>query len=663
MNSELRCPKFAGADTRFRFDINALRALAVIAVLGYHLQVPGFAGGFVGVDVFFVITGYLMTSKVVNDLIAGRYCFSEFVMMRLRRIFPALVAVVVATAIAEWFLTLPGEYFRHLRQACYTLLFLSNFAFDADNGYFSMAAQTKPLLHTWSLAVEWQFYIWLPLALSLVWRRSPRSNFARSTIAVLSIFAIASLCWCLWQNHHDAMRSSFFSLRARAWEPLVGGIIAAVEMSRREKSAPRLWLSRPSAAVAGWVLIATCIAYPLPESDWPGALTIFPIVGAVLVVAANQGQSRLIRTATVQRLGDWSYSIYLWHWPIWVLASGWLVLRGYDVAPTSKALMAVASIALAAFSYRYVEQPIRARRDLWTPRRLVVGSGTVFASLLVFTIGATLTTGYPNRLPSYLLPAEMARKTDTPRDECFRNSNSVKKAAETYCSFGRAPNQSNQTLALWGDSFANQYLEPLSSAASAVGIQGLIATQSACRPFIDDPSLNSGDTRQCRSFNRETLKFVLADLEPSIVVLAGNWGSSAEISSLVETLLSNGKTVVLVMPLLNISFDVPQKWIENQIRAGAPINDWKIPVDPVLTNAVLREGLAKTLSDHVGDPHLVTVDPQQQVCDVEFCYLVRDGQANFRDTAHISNVNADRYESMFEIALRSVVRTLAEAEH
>ncbi|UWU66230.1 acyltransferase [Bradyrhizobium sp. NC92] len=314
MNAELRSP-VGGPDTRFRFDINALRALAVISVLGYHLQFPGFAGGFVGVDVFFVITGYLMTSKVVNDLIAGRYSYPQFMTMRLRRIYPALVVVVIATVVAGWFLTLPGEYFRHLRHACSALLFLSNFAFDADHGYFATAAQTKPLLHTWSLAVEWQFYIWLPLVLSLIWHRSPRSSFLRTTITVLSIGSVTSLAWCLWQSHHDAMGSSFFSLRARAWEPLVGGIIAMLEIARRHRPTPLLWSAGTSIGIGGWLLLGICIVTPLPESRWPGALTVLPIAGAALVIAAN-GQWRVVRTAAVQRVGDWSYSIYLWHWPI-----------------------------------------------------------------------------------------------------------------------------------------------------------------------------------------------------------------------------------------------------------------------------------------------------------------------------------------------------------
>src|SRR6266404_2140032 len=180
----------------FRLDINALRAVSVAAVVGYHFQIPGFAGGFVGVDIFLVITGYLMTGKVLNDLALGRFSFITFLLMRLRRIYPALAVMIASTIVVGWFVTLPNEYLKHLLQALSALVFQSNFAFNSDNGYFAMAAQTKPLLHTWSL----------------------------------------SLAWCLWESQNDATGSSFFALPARAWEPLAGGLVAIAELQRRSES-------------------------------------------------------------------------------------------------------------------------------------------------------------------------------------------------------------------------------------------------------------------------------------------------------------------------------------------------------------------------------------------------------------------------------------------
>lgn len=643
----------------FRLDINALRALSVIAVVGYHFQIAGFAGGFVGVDVFLVITGYLMTGKVLNDLALGRFSYRNFAVLRMRRIYPALAVATISSVAAGWFVTLPREYLKHLLQALSALAFVSNFAFNADNGYFAAAAQTKPLLHTWSLSVEWQFYIWMPLAVWLLWLLTPGSKSRIGTVmTVFCAVAVLSLAWCLWASQTDAMGSSFFSLRARAWEPLAGGLIAVAEIRRRANIvSTNLWLETWGIAVAGWALVAGCIVYPLPESHWPNALTTLPILGAAMIIRAHKwirGGS-LLAMSPIQRVGDWSYSIYLWHWPIWVFALSWLSLRGHGVNAQQKMLMVLASLLLGALSYRYVEQPFRMRRNFWTLRRLMEVSSAAFALLLGFVGLAFLNNGFPNRLPDYLLPAELARRTDTPRDECFRNANSLKKASEVYCGFGSEGAARKPSTILWGDSFANQYLEPVSSAALANGIHGLIATQSACRPFLEDSTGNARDKSPCSEFNRGTLDFVLGHAQPSIVVLGGNWSNAHEIASLVDRLLSSGKIVVLILPLLNIGFDVPQRWIENQVRAGGAIETWKVEADAGLTMSHLRSEIAIALSKHGNNPRLVLVDPQSVVCDRDVCYLVRGGQANFRDTAHISNVNAIQFKNVFDAAFKSAL--------
>jgi peptidoglycan/LPS O-acetylase OafA/YrhL len=654
------------SDDAFRLDINALRALSVVAVVGFHFQIPGFAGGFVGVDVFLVITGYLMTAKVVNELKLGRFSPWTFWMMRMRRIYPALVVLTIASVIVGWFVTLPAEYTRHLLQALSALTFLSNFAFKSDSGYFAMAAQTKPLLHTWSLSLEWQFYFFMPLIVGLVWRLALRAmSGINAVIVALQVFAALSLAWCLWASQQDATGSSFFSLQARAWEPLAGGLIAAAEIRRRSEGiADPSWLQSPIVAVAGWVLVAGCVVYPLPEARWPGVLTILPILGSAIIIAARQGsrEGSLLGVSAIQRVGDWSYSVYLWHWPVWVFALSWLSVRGHGVGATQKTLMVLASLVLGAVSYRYVEQPFRIRRDFWTPRKLLAGSAVSFALLAGFVSLVFLNKGFPGRLPEYLLPAELARRTSTPRDECFRNANSTKKATETYCSFGSEQAAQRPSAILWGDSFANQYLDPVSSAALAHGIHGLIATQNGCRAFIDDAARNAGDERPCREFNRSTLDFVLGRTEPSIVVLGSNWGNAAEISALADRLLSAGKTVVFVMPLLNIGFDLPQRWIENQIRAGKAIDEWKVEAGPGLTMSTFRNEIARVLDRYRDNPHLVTVDPLSVVCEQGYCYLVRNGQANFRDTAHISNVNASQYRGVFDAAFKAALRAGTEAE-
>ena len=411
-------------------------------------------------------------------------------------------------------------------------------------------------------------------------------------------------------------------------------------------------------ALTGWLLVAGCIAYPLPEAQWPGALTILPILGSAMIVVARQESDvgGRLDVPAIQRVGDWSYSIYLWHWPVWVFTLNWLSMRGFELGVMQKTSMVLASLALGAASYHCIEQPVRTRRDFWTVRKLVAGTGISFGLLAGFVSLAFLSHGFPNRLPSYLLPAELARRTDTPRDECFRSANSTKATTETYCSFGSKQATGTRTAILWGDSFANQYLDPITSAASTNGIHGLIATQSACRAFFDDVATNAADQPACREFNRSTRDFVLGQAEPSIIVLGSNWANATEVAVLVDGLLSAGKTVVLIMPLLQFGFDLPQRWIENQIRAGRAIDEWKIEAGPELTKQGFRSEIARLLDKHRDNPRVVTVDPQSVVCEQGYCYLVRNGQANFRDTAHISNVNASQYAGLFDTAFKAALR-------
>ena len=374
--------KHACARDGFRLDINALRALSVIAVVGFHFQIPGFAGGFVGVDVFLVITGYLMTAKVLNELKLGRFSPWTFWMMRMRRIYPALAVLTIASVIAGWFVTLPAEYTRHLLQALSALTFLSNFAFKSDSGYFAMAAQTKPLLHTWSLSLEWQFYFFMPLIVGLVWRLALRAMSGIDAVVVaLQVFAALSLAWCLWASQQDATGSSFFSLQARAWEPLAGGLIAAAEIRRRSEGiADPSWLQSPIVALAGWVLVAGCVVYPLPEARWPGVLTILPILGSAMIVAARQGsrEGSLLGASAIQRIGDWSYSIYLWHWPVWVFALSWLSVRGYGVGSHAEDVDGAGSRwRLARFPTAMSNNPSEFAADFWTPRRLLAASAAL----------------------------------------------------------------------------------------------------------------------------------------------------------------------------------------------------------------------------------------------------------------------------------------------
>lgn len=660
-------------ESNFRQDINALRAWAVLAVVGYHFQIPGFAGGFVGVDVFFAISGFLITGQVLNQLNQQKFSLIEFWVSRLRRIFPALFVITIVAVALGWYVTFPGEYMKHIRQALSAVAFASNLTFNGERGYFDAAAQTKPLLHTWSLSVEWQFYLSLPAILWLAWRLAPVSRRVSFVSGTLAIIGGASFAWCLWRSNINP-GEAFFSLRARAWELLLGGIIASLEL-RRSNQVKLRERTAISICAVGWLLVATSTVFPLASAQWPGALTLLPVCGAGLIVLAGAKSfgSRLIEFLPVQRVGAWSYSIYLWHWPLWVFLQEWSSSREVPVNIELKLGLIAATLVLSYLSYRYVEQPTRSRQGFWSNKQLTASCVASFAVMILFTIAVLETHGFPKRFPEYQQRAELARRTNTPRDECFRDAKSSKQISAQFCDFGAAENSAKPSVILWGDSHANQYLEPITSAASSLGLHGLIATQSGCRAFLDSPSQDRGVPASCSAFNREAYKLISSTEQPSIVILGRNWvgageAAAKEMAELTQNLLDEGETVVLILPSLNFGVNVTERWLHDQSKAGKAIDDWSVPVSAELLEQNLRHDIAVATAPFAGNPRFITVDPVPVVCENSYCYLVRHGQANFRDTAHISNVNAMQYEAIFADALHkaseaaSLTRAL-EKEH
>jgi peptidoglycan/LPS O-acetylase OafA/YrhL len=538
----------------FRLDINALRAWAVFIVVGYHFNLIGFANGFVGLDIFFVLSGYLITGQALIQLENNKFSFPRFWTARLRRIFPALCVVILSTLVLGWYLTMPSEFFRHVRQALSSLAFGSNITFAGERGYFDTAAHTKPLLHTWSLSIEWQFYLVLPLVLFASWQISPVRRKKLYVLAVLTTLTFASMAWCFWTSHLEGV-ADFFSLRTRAWEMLVGSVIASVhQMHTLEYVLVKIPKSRKSVCkniqtsyvLAGWMMVF--LSSGLSDAKhWPSPMTLLPVFGAALIVFAG-GATSVFKSVThsvpVQRLGDASYSIYLWHWPLWVFAQQWASYSGVSISSIDKLGLVALTIGLSYLSLRFIERPVRVLHDVWTTKRLWCLYGFSLLVLALFTLLAVKTRGFPQRVPDYQQRAELVRNTNTPRDECFRNSNSEKKAQPQFCEFGIPSTELVPSVILWGDSLANQYLEPISASAMRIGLHGMIATQSACRAMLIDKAGDSGISIGCDRFNQEVLGVLKNHSQPSIVLLARNWGgakSVTEVFTLIRSLLAAGK--------------------------------------------------------------------------------------------------------------------------
>lgn len=351
----------AATHMAYRPDIDGLRTVAVLPVVLNHAGVPGIWGGFVGVDIFFVISGYLITGILARDLVLGRHSIAEFYRRRVLRIFPALFAMLALTTLVACVAMLPGELTRYARSLGATTLFGSNLLFWSETGYFEPAARLKPLLHTWSLAIEEQFYIVWPLALAWIGAKRP----AGMKALVLATTAL-SLGYAIWQVAHGPS-TAFYLLPARAWELSLGAGLALIPQRPSAR-----WVNE-ALGLLGLGLIGWAMRFYTEAAPFPGAAALLPCGGAALLIltgGAGTLAERALALAPMRFVGKISYSLYLWHWPVIVFAELALFL------PRTLPVMAgeiVVSLVLATLSWRFVEQPFRVGVSGWRTPRVLAG--------------------------------------------------------------------------------------------------------------------------------------------------------------------------------------------------------------------------------------------------------------------------------------------------
>ncbi len=334
---------------KFREDINGMRAVAVILVLLFHFGAPGFDAGFIGVDVFFVISGFLMTGIIVAGLEQRRFSVLGFYRARIARLYPALLAVVAATLAFGLAFVEPGALEGIARDGIAALLFVSNFVFLKQAGYFGAQADTMWLLHTWSLSVEWQFYLIYPIVLALAFPFLPSrlGRFGLLLAGFVLSLALSTVLGTVFDNDR-IISADFYMLPPRAWEMLAGGLVVLWPW-RAPAWAPRA----RSLEIAGILVVFSSLLLFSRETPWPSFTALVPVGGTMLVLAAHAPRSTLA-AAPLQRIGAWSYSIYLWHWPL-VAAIAYFGVTGPLVAP----LACAASLLAGWASYRFIEQPCR----------------------------------------------------------------------------------------------------------------------------------------------------------------------------------------------------------------------------------------------------------------------------------------------------------------
>jgi peptidoglycan/LPS O-acetylase OafA/YrhL len=480
----------------YRPDIDGLRAISILLVVLYHAQPWLVPGGYIGVDIFFVISGFLITRLVLGEIEAGGFSALTFYARRVRRIFPALIVVLAVTWLIGWFVLLPDAFTRLGKNIAAGVGFFSNLFQLWQTGYFAPDIAENPLVHLWSLGIEEQFYIFWPLTLLLI-AASKRRRVYIFGLAAASFGASLLVC----AGYKDW---SFYSPLPRAWELLAGGLIAERQLARKE---PDAWMARHRdlLAVIGIALILAGAFLLDKHSLFPGFAALFPVVGAMLLIAS--GNSVVNRTLLSSRpmvlVGLVSYPLYLWHWPL--LSYLWIIRNGVPNFLETW-LAVVVSVGLAFATYYFVELPIRRRKD-WVPR-LAFGLVAI-GGVGIATVAAS---GFDIRFPPEIRDIAAIEPEDNSglRSQCFQET--ATQYSDDCIEKGDKP-----LLFLWGDSTAASLSAGMQKMATGSGFRLAHFAAAGCAPV-----LGAGVNVRCDAANENIFEH-LQSAHPDIVLMHAQW--------------------------------------------------------------------------------------------------------------------------------------------
>jgi peptidoglycan/LPS O-acetylase OafA/YrhL len=610
---------------RHRHEIDGLRAIAVLAVIAHHAAPRFLPGGFVGVDVFFVISGYLITFIILRDLDAGTFSFAAFYERRVRRLLPNLTLLLLFCSCIAWCVLLPSDFRDYSRSLFATGTFTSNMFFWRDSWYFAAPAQTKPLLHTWSLAIEEQYYLLFPGALWILKRYLP----GRLRTACVFGF-LGSLALSIWAVIYSPA-GAFYLLPSRAWELLLGSLLVVGGLP-----APRSALMREALAAAGLAAIIAAVLLVNTATAFPGAAALLPCIGTALVIHAGNVPvdtmtRRMLSSRPLVIIGVMSYSLYLWHWPLLAFAR-YYFLSGITGGMT---VLFTGLSALAAYlAWRFVEQPVRLRTILATRRRLTIAFAACSAVVLVFAVAGDRSDGWTRRFQNVPLIDYDSLVADIGRDPtgtCFlpaRGRAEWNEAACTFASAGRT-DPAPRRLFLIGDSFAAQF-----SGWLVANFPGKVVelTAASCPPLFD--YVSDIRPRWCTAIN-DIRERTLHSGHFTDVFLAAWWGQTQNrattraLETTVHRILDSGVAHLTVLGTAPTFQDSPVD-IVNRARAFGRPAAAVLRTDTYPQYRAVLERIARL-------PRVTVINVDDWVCRDSLCPYMLDSDLLFVDgAAHLT---------------------------
>jgi len=579
----------------------------------FHFGLPAF-GGYVGVDVFFVISGYVITLSLLGDLVAGKFSILAFYERRVRRIFPALIFTFILCWLAAWLLFLPADFLDFSNSLLSSATFVSNIYFWKNSGYFDTSAQLRPLLHTWSLSVEEQFYVFMPIAVYLT-HRFLRARWLLAFVPVLlASFALSAFAT------YTAPTANFFVLPTRAWELLLGALLVFAHLpAARGRIAEAL-------ALCGAALIAFAIVAYSDATPFPGVSALAPCVGAVLLIyAGTHAQTSVGRLLTLPPLvfiGKISYSLYLVHWSIIVFTRHATLREPTDLQIV---LIAVASFALATFSWAVIERPFRwPKKRIPRARLLFGGAGAMALAALVGATGVLL-HGIPGRLSGPVQQAQIDPDTWM-TGVCFLLDDQDYRAWNAdRC---RRTSGYGENALLWGDSFAAHYVPGLIANADNLTANVFQYTAAGCPPVL---SYYSYARPNCQKFNAHVLE-IIPRYDIKTVVMAARWLDMRQrgldtLAATIASLKAAGVDVWVIGQSTEFLTDVAT--IAHKNGGTGSTDMWPLAFDRGLNEKVRQAAAGATF-----------VDPLSHLCSGKECLYRSGGHLIYADSAHFSDLGS-----------------------
>ena len=643
----------------YRPDIDGLRALAVLPVVLFHADLSVFSGGYVGVDIFFVISGYLITSILLRDIKENKFSITTFYVRRVRRIFPALFVVLAFSGVAGFIILMPDELDDFGKSLFAASAFFSNYYFMSDVGYFAAPGEAQPLLHTWSLAVEEQFYIVFPLYIYVI------SKYERLRLPVTIFILIGSFVYSVYLVDSQP-QSAFYSTFTRTWELALGAVLAIRN--------PKEYFSHRAVnilSVVGFFMIAYAIFFYTEATSFPGLGAVLPCLGAAFIIAAGSCKENMVGSflsgRTMVFIGKISYSLYLWHWPILVY------YKLYSVDPVSHyeiVILLIIVFMLSAFSWRYIETPFRKNVLVYRPRTLLV-TGSVGLSLFAVTGAAfALKDGFPQRFEQNVHTVFQIKNDKVKLENCY---DAKEITEDKVCPIGKEEINEASFL-LWGDSHGKAIIPAINKSASDNMKKGVYIGRGGCLSLLGVAQVAEG-FESCKQLSKEVMVYLAKNKSIKKVFIASRWAlylngqkylnekgndvyivdntsnepsfeENAEVflrsfRQTIQELSKLNVDIVLVAQVPEIGWDIPNDYIR------ATLFGHNIEFQPKLNSYLKRnEPVSKVFNELPAK--LTIIYPHEQMCDGEECLLFENGKPIYRDNNHITRTYAESLSGIFD---------------